>query len=134
MCDQFIHPGLVEDSRLSRRTFGVMTIAVAAIASTARAQVNVVEKDVEVKTADGTCDAVLFYPEGPGTKPPVLIWTDIAGLRPAFRDMGRRLAGQGMWCWYRTPSTVPRMLPSLGQHSISAMRNSAAGCSLTVLR
>jgi carboxymethylenebutenolidase len=36
-----------------------MTIAAAAIASTARAQVNVVEKDVEVKTADGTCDAVL---------------------------------------------------------------------------
>lgn len=95
MCDEFIHPGLVEDSRLSRRTFGVMTIAAAAIAGTARAQVNVVEKDVEVKTADGTCDAVLFYPEGQGTKPPVLIWTDIAGLRPAFRDMGRRLAGQG---------------------------------------
>lgn len=35
------------------------------------------------------------YPEGQGTKPPVLIWTDIAGLRPALRDMGRRLAGQG---------------------------------------
>jgi carboxymethylenebutenolidase len=95
MCDEFIHAGLVEDSRLSRRTFGVMTVAAAAIASTAYAQSGVVEKDVEVKTADGTCDAVLFYPEGQGTNPAVLIWTDILGLRPAFRDMGKRLAGQG---------------------------------------
>jgi carboxymethylenebutenolidase len=54
-----------------------------------------VEKDVEVKTADGTADAALFYPSGKGAWPAVLIWTDIAGLRPAFRDMGRRLASQG---------------------------------------
>jgi carboxymethylenebutenolidase len=95
MCDEYIHPGLVEDPRLSRRTFGLVTVAAAAVASTASAQSNVVEKDVEVKTADGTCDAALFYPEGQGTRPAVLIWTDIAGLRPVFRDMGRRLAGEG---------------------------------------
>src|SRR6516164_6422072 len=95
MCDEFIHPGLVEDSRLSRRTFGAMTVAAAAAASTAYAQTNVMEKDVEVKTADGTCDAVLFYPQGQGTASAVLIWTDILGLRPAFRDMGRRLAAEG---------------------------------------
>jgi carboxymethylenebutenolidase len=29
MCDEFIHPGLVSDSRLSRRTFGLMTAAMA---------------------------------------------------------------------------------------------------------
>jgi len=95
MCDEFIHPGLVEDPRLSRRTFGLMTVAAAAVASTAHAQSRAVEKDVEVKTPDGTCDAALFYPEGQGTWPAVMIWTDIAGLRPVFRDMGRRLAGQG---------------------------------------
>lgn len=95
MCDEFIHPGLIEDQRLSRRTFGAITVAAAAITSAAHAQSGVVEKDVEVKTADGTCDAVLYYPEGQGTAPAVLIWTDILGLRPAFRDMGRRLAGQG---------------------------------------
>jgi carboxymethylenebutenolidase len=95
MCDEFIHPGLIEDPRLSRRSFGVMTVATAAIASTAHAQSNVVEKDVEVKTADGTCDAVLFYPQSQGPRPAALIWTDILGLRPAFRDMGRRLAGEG---------------------------------------
>jgi len=95
MCDEFIHPGLIEDQRLSRRTFGAMTIATAAVASTAYAQGNVVEKDVEVKTPDGNCDAVLFCPQGQGTSSAVLIWTDIAGLRPAFRDMGRRLAAEG---------------------------------------
>lgn len=95
MCDEFIHPGLVEDPRLSRRTFGVMTVAAAAVASTAHAQANVVEKDVEVKTPDGNCDAVLYYPGGQRTASAVLIWTDIMGLRPAFRDMGRRLAAEG---------------------------------------
>ncbi|HEX5280411.1 MAG TPA: dienelactone hydrolase family protein [Micropepsaceae bacterium] len=95
MCDEFIHPGLVEDPRLSRRTFSVMTVAAAAVASTAHAQANVVEKDVEVKTPDGNCDAVLYYPGSQRTGSAVLIWTDIMGLRPAFRDMGRRLAAEG---------------------------------------
>ncbi|HUO22679.1 MAG TPA: dienelactone hydrolase family protein [Caulobacteraceae bacterium] len=95
MCDEFIHPGLVEDPRISRRTFGLITAAVAGAASSAMAQAKVVEKDVDVKTADGVCDAALYYPEGQGRWPAVLIWTDIMGLRPAFRDMGRRLASQG---------------------------------------
>lgn len=95
MCDEFIHAGLIEDTRLSRRTFGLVTGAAAVAATTAFAQAKAVEKDVMVKTPDGMCDAVLFYPEGQGTWPAALIWTDIAGLRPAFRDMGRRLASQG---------------------------------------
>lgn len=96
MCDEDIHPGLVEDSRLSRRGFGLLTVATAGMAAApALAQSNVVEKDVAVKTPDGTSDSVLFHPVGTGTWPAVLIWPDIMGLRPAFRDMGRRLAGQG---------------------------------------
>ena len=95
MCDDDIHVGLIYDPTVSRRTFGLMTAAVAGIGSAAHAQTNVTEKDVEVKTADGTADAALFYPAGKGTWPAVLIWTDIAGLRPVFRDMGRRLASQG---------------------------------------
>jgi len=96
MCDEDIHPGLVEDSRLSRRGFGLLTVATAGLAAApALAQSNVVEKDVTVKTPDGTSDSVLFHPVGTGTWPAVLIWPDIMGLRPAFRDMGRRLAGQG---------------------------------------
>src|SRR6188768_1014424 len=96
MCDEFIHPGLVTDSRLSRRSFGLMTAATAGMAaSPALAQSNVVEKDVAVKTPDGASDSVLYHPAGAGSWPAVLVWPDIMGLRPAFRDMGRRLAGQG---------------------------------------
>jgi carboxymethylenebutenolidase len=50
---------------------------------------------VTVKTPDGTCDAVVFHPATKGKWPAVLIWPDIMGLRPAFRDMGRRLAAEG---------------------------------------
>ena len=95
MCDDDIHVGLIHDPSVSRRTFGLMTAAVAGLGSAAHAQTGVTETDVTVQTADGAADAALFYPSGKGTWPAVLIWTDIAGLRPAFRDMGRRLASQG---------------------------------------
>jgi carboxymethylenebutenolidase len=94
MCDEFIHPGLVSDSRLSRRTFGLMTAA-AVTPSVALAQATTAATEVTIKTADGACDAVLFHPNAKGKWPAVLIWPDIMGLRPAFRDMGARLAAQG---------------------------------------
>lgn len=58
------------------------------------AEAGVVERDVEITTADGKCDAAFFSPAS-GTHPGVLIWTDIFGLRPAFRGIGRRLAARG---------------------------------------
>jgi carboxymethylenebutenolidase len=93
---------IMDDQTLSRRDFAALSAAVAgasAIAGSAQAA-EVVETDVTVKTADGMCDAALYHPAGPkngkgGTWPAVLIWTDIFGLRPAFRDMGKRLAAQG---------------------------------------
>lgn len=95
MCDDDIHQGMVEDPRVSRRTFGLITVAAAGVASSALAQSTAVEKDVEIKTPDGVCDAVLFHPPGKGKWPAVLFWTDIMGLRPAYREMGRRMADQG---------------------------------------
>ncbi len=97
MCDEFIHQGLTHDSAVSRRTFVVSSVAAAAVLSAvpAGAQAKVVEKDVNVPMASGTCDAALFYPEGKGPWPAVLVWTDILGLRPVFREMGRRLAAEG---------------------------------------
>lgn len=96
MCDDDIHPGLIVDPSVSRRTFGLMAagagVAAAGVASAATA---VVEKDVEVTTPDGKADAALYYPEGKGSWPAVLIWPDVVSLRPAFREMGRRLAGEG---------------------------------------
>jgi carboxymethylenebutenolidase len=115
MCDDFIHPGLVEDSRLSRRNFGLMTAAMAGIPATAMAQSNVVEKDVTVKTADGACDAALFYPAGQGTWAAVLVWPDIMGLRPAFRDMGRRLAAQGYVVLVPNPFYRSAHAPVIGE-------------------
>ncbi|WP_443970233.1 dienelactone hydrolase family protein [Sphingobium sp. CR28] len=96
MCDQDIHPGLIEDWSVSRRRFVAAGVAVAGFVSAcAKAAENVVEKDVTVKTADGQADAALFHPAGKGTWPAVLVWPDIMGLRPVFRDLGRRLAAQG---------------------------------------
>lgn len=81
----------------TRREFVATSAAIGLVAATGvalGAERDVVEKDVEVKTADGACDAAFFHPAA-GTHPGVLIWTDIFGLRPAFRAMGRRLAAQG---------------------------------------
>ena len=97
MCDDFIHQGLTHDPTVSRRAFVVSTAATAVVLSTssAAAQPKVVERDVNVPMATGVSDSALFYPEGNGTWPAVLVWTDILGLRPVFREMGRRLAAQG---------------------------------------
>lgn len=116
MCDEFIHPGLVSDTRLSRRSFGLATVATAGIATGALAQSNVVETDVTVKTADGMCDAVLFHPAGEGRWPAVLIWPDIMGLRPAFRDMGKRLAGQGYVVLVPNPFYRSAKAPVIGDN------------------
>lgn len=94
MCDDLIHPGLVDDPRLTRRAFGLIAAATTATAATLPSAA-VTEQDVMVKTLDGVCDAVLFTPTKVGKYSAVLIWPDIMGLRPAFRDMGRRLAAQG---------------------------------------
>jgi carboxymethylenebutenolidase len=95
MCDDDIHQGLIHDPTVSRRAFGLMTMVAAGVAGTARAAVPVVEKDVEIKTPDGVADAALYYPEGKGSWPAVVVWPDVVSLRPVFREMGRRLAGEG---------------------------------------
>jgi carboxymethylenebutenolidase len=99
MCDQdqfekdrqeFEARGLV-----TRRQFGVLLGAGVAmmLPQVANAQA-VTESDVTIKTPDGTCDAYFVHP-ATGTAPAVLVWPDIFGLRPAFRQMGKRLAQSG---------------------------------------
>jgi dienelactone hydrolase len=56
--------------------------------------VTVTDADVTVTTPDGTCDAYFVHPAS-GTAPGVLLWPDIFGLRPAMRQMGKRLAESG---------------------------------------
>ncbi len=93
MCDNEINQGLIEDWSITRRAF-VATVT-ASLAAAGHAADNVVEKDVTVTTPDGTADAALFHPGGKGPWPAVLVWPDIMGLRPVFREMGKRLAAQG---------------------------------------
>jgi carboxymethylenebutenolidase len=84
-------------SEMDRREFvGLsVTAGLAATAGTAAAQnANVVETMVEIKTPDGTCDAAFAHPRT-GSHPAVLLWSDAFGLRPATRDMAKRLAAEG---------------------------------------
>src|SRR5687767_13856193 len=71
--------------------------------------VAVTETDVTVTTPDGTADCYFVHP-ATGTGAAVLVWPDIFGLRPAFRQMGKRLAESG----YAVVTVNPfyRMKPS----------------------
>ncbi len=98
MCDSDNHQGFIVDTSVTRRSLLMAISSVAAAAGLpgeAFAATNVAEADVMVPTPDGSADAVLFHPEGAGSWPAVLLWPDILGLRPVFREMGRRLAGEG---------------------------------------
>ena len=57
-------------------------------------EAGLVEEDVMITTPDGECDAYWVYP-AQGAHAAVLVWPDIMGLRPAFRQMGKRLAESG---------------------------------------
>jgi carboxymethylenebutenolidase len=80
---------------VTRRQFGVMVGAgvCMVLPQVANAQA-VTESDVTITTPDGTAEAYFVRP-ATGTAPGVLVWPDIFGLRPAFRQMGKRLAGSG---------------------------------------
>ena len=84
------------DNDLSRRAFVALSVAggLAAAARSADAALPIVETDLAIQTPDGSCDAAFIHPAS-GAHPGVLIWPDAFGLRPAMREMGRRLAGEG---------------------------------------
>ncbi len=82
---------------VSRREFVAMSLAAglaAAAGSVSAADLPVVETHVDVKTPDGVCDAAFIHPAS-GSHPGVLIWPDAFGLRPAMRDIGKRIAAEG---------------------------------------
>ena len=99
MCDQdHSEKELLEldaQGRITRRQFGAFLGAgVMMMLPAVQNPVAVTESDVTIKTPDGTCDAYFVHPST-GTAPGVLVWPDIFGLRPAFRQMGKRLAESG---------------------------------------
>ena len=88
--EQFEALGLV-----TRKQFGMilgagMAMMLPQVANAAA----VTESEVNVETPDGTADCYFVHPAS-GTAPGVLIWPDIFGLRPAFRQMAKRLAESG---------------------------------------
>ena len=99
MCDQdhfdddrreFEARGLV-----TRRQFGALLGAgITMMLPNVVNAVAVAESDVTVTTPDGTADCYFVHPAS-GTGAGVLVWPDIFGLRPAFRQMGKRLAESG---------------------------------------
>ena len=99
MCDQDHFEDDLQDyearGMVTRRQFGVLLGAgmVMMLPKVTNA-VAVTEMDVTVMTPDGMADCYFVRPET-GTAPGVLMWPDIFGLRPAFRQMGRRLAEVG---------------------------------------
>src|SRR5688572_10084645 len=99
MCDQdqFEKDRQAYEARglVTRRQFGALLGAGMAIwlPQVANA-VAVTESDVNVTTPDGTADCYFVHPAS-GTAAGVLVWPDIFGMRPAFRQMGKRLAESG---------------------------------------
>jgi carboxymethylenebutenolidase len=99
MCDQDHFETDREDydarGLVTRRQFGVLVGAgIAMMLPKVVNAVAVTESDVSVKTPDGTADCYFVHP-ATGTAAAVLLWPDIFGLRPAVRQMGKRLAESG---------------------------------------
>jgi carboxymethylenebutenolidase len=99
MCDEHFDEDLAVYSRfppLTRRQFAAVSMGAGVAltlprAADARA---VRESDVAVNTPDGVADCYFVHPAS-GTGAGVIVWPDILGLRPAFRQMGKRLAESG---------------------------------------
>ncbi|MDG5748370.1 dienelactone hydrolase family protein [Qipengyuania sp. XHP0207] len=86
---------------LTRRGFGAGALAGAAMACAPvegdmaeRGGAEVQRRDVSFRTPDGTLDGE-FYFLASQAHPGVVLWPDIAGIRPAKREMARRLAAAG---------------------------------------
>src|SRR5579864_8365885 len=122
MCDQ----DHFEDDRqqhealglvITRKQFGMMLGAgMAMMLPQVANAVAVTETDVNVMTPDGTADGYFVHPAN-GTAPGVLMWPDIFGLRPAFRQMAKRLAESGYSVLVVNPFYRVKKAPTADQGS-----------------
>jgi len=122
MCDNDSFDDMIEyqlkKAELSRRRFGALTLGaglVSLLPPVANAA-EVTESEVEIKTPDGTADAYFVHP-AKGAAPGVLIWPDIFGLRPAFRQMGKRLAESGYSVLVVNPFYRTKKAPTAPDHA-----------------
>jgi carboxymethylenebutenolidase len=122
MCDEDTLQDMMSyrlrSGEVSRREFGALTLGAGlasvlpALALAAETQ----EAEVDIKTPEGTADAYLVHPSS-GRHPAVLMWPDIYGLRPAFRQMGKRLAGQGYAVLVVNPYYRTKHAPVAPEHA-----------------
>jgi len=138
MCDQdhFDDDKLEFEKRglVTRRQFGMMVGAgVAMILPGVANAATVTETEVNITTPDGTADCYFVYPTS-GTAPAIIIWPDIFGLRPAFRQMGKRLAESGYAVLVVNPFYRKQKAPTAAkgtQTPISELRPLTSGFSET---
>ena len=123
MCDRDTLEDTIEyqlRNGLSRRDFGVLTLGAgltSMIAPVVRGdELAVTESEVDIHTSDGTADAYFVHP-AKGSHAAVLIWPDIYGLRPAFRQMGKRLAGSGYSVLVVNPYYRNKRAPVAPEHA-----------------
>jgi carboxymethylenebutenolidase len=102
---------------ISRRRFGALSFGagLAAILPKMADAADTQGQDVEIKTPDGTADAYFVHPTQ-GAHPGVLIWPDIFGLRPAFKQMATRLAESGYSVLVINPFYRTERAPTAPEH------------------
>ena len=82
--------------RMNRRDFGKLTAiaSMLALVPPVANALDVIESNVTITTPDGEAEAYFVHPTE-GKHAAILMWTDILGLRNAFRTMATRLAQSG---------------------------------------
>ncbi len=121
MCDNDSFDDMLEYTRrsgdLSRRRFGALTLGAGftVLLPQVAGAVDVKDSEVDIKTPDGTCDAYFVHPSS-GKHPGVLIWPDIFGLRPAFKQMAKRLAESGYSVLVINPFYRLQRAPTAPEH------------------
>ena len=122
MCDHDSMDDMIQyqpkSGQMSRRHFGAVTLGAGLVASLLPPSAGatwIEEAEVDIKTPDGTADAYFVHP-GDGKSPAVVMWPDIFGLRPAFRQMGRRLAEAGYAVMVPNPFYRTKRAPTAPEH------------------
>jgi carboxymethylenebutenolidase len=106
-----------QGSGVSRRQFSALALGAGLAAALPRLAdaAQTTGADVEIKTADGTCDAY-FVSAVKGKYPAVLTWPDIFGLRPASKEMATRLASSGYAVLVINPFYRIKKAPTAPEH------------------
>ena len=99
MCDERTeaeNTSYLQKKNMTRRQFGAVSAGAGLsmlLPRTANAQA-VSEMELDIPTPDGVADSYFVHPSN-GKHPGVIIWPDAFGLRPAKKQMAKRLAESG---------------------------------------